>query len=68
MHGVVIRLLSDRQFGFINSDGKEYFFHRDDCGTHWNSIVENFGTKPVYVEFNEVPSNKGKRAGQVVLL
>ena len=62
--GTVKRLVRDRGFGFIRDDGgQEWFFHR--------SAVQEGGFDPLAegqrVIFDEEPSPKGPRAGNVRL-
>jgi len=61
MNGQIIRIISDKGFGFIRSGKTEYFFHR-------SSVIE-----PVFddlyvgqdVEFDSGDSCKGPRAENV---
>lgn len=59
--GQIKRLVRDRGFGFIRDDGgQEWFFHR-------SSVEGNFDTlnEGQRVSFDEEPSPKGPRAGNV---
>lgn len=69
MTGKVVRLVPEKQFGFIRSDvGKtDYFFHRTEFDGHWDDLVADFG-KEIKVEFNEANSAKGPRAENVRLI
>ena len=58
--GQIKRKVSDRGFGFILSEGKEYFFHSSQCETNFESLNE--GEK---VQFNVETSPKGPRATDV---
>jgi len=54
-NGTIKRLVRDRGFGFIRDEGgQEWFFHR-------SSVQGNFDQ----VSFDEEPSPKGPRAGNV---
>lgn len=68
MEGVVVRLMSDRGFGFIKGeDGKDYFFHRSDLSGFFEDLVQDIdGGRKVVVTFEIVPSPKGPRASNVV--
>ncbi len=61
-NGTIKRLVRDRGFGFIRDDGgQEWFFHR--------SAVESGGFEQLNegqrVSFDEEPSQKGPRAGNI---
>jgi cold shock protein len=60
--GIIKRLVRDRGFGFIRDDnGQEWFFHRS--AVHDGSFDGlNEGER---VNFEEEPSAKGPRAGNV---
>jgi cold shock protein len=60
--GIIKRLVRDRGFGFIRDDGgQEWFFHRS--SVQQGSFDElNEGQR---VNFDEEPSAKGPRAGNV---
>ena len=60
--GVIKRLVRDRGFGFIRDDnGQEWFFHRSDVQDgSFDGLNE--GER---VSFEEEPSAKGPRAGNV---
>jgi len=68
MNGKIVRLMSDKGYGFIKGDdGKEYFFHRADFQEDFESLCMDVerGQK-VDVVFESVPSPKGPRAGEVI--
>jgi cold shock CspA family protein len=66
MNGTITRLMGKKQFGFIRSEGKSYFFHRDDFNGHWEDLEEDFEKlRSIKVEFVEVESEKGLRAADV---
>lgn len=69
MEGTVIRLIMERKFGFIVSEGEEYFFHRDDFNGHFDDLAEdmNKGMK-VKVDFIPSKTSKGLRAADVTRL
>jgi len=54
-------------YGYIKAGReKDYFFHRDDFNGHWEDLKRDFNSNVIIgVEFIEVGSNKGLRAGQV---
>jgi len=59
--GTIKRLVRDRGFGFIRDEGgQEWFFHRSSVQGSFDSLNE--GQR---VSFDEEPSAKGPRAGNV---
>ena len=59
--GTIKRLVRDRGFGFIRDDGgQEWFFHRSSVEGSFEQLNE--GQR---VSFDEEPSAKGPRAGNV---
>src|SRR5438105_288112 len=59
--GTIKRLVRDRGFGFIKDDGgQEWFFHRSSVQGNFDQLNE--GQR---VSFEEEPSAKGPRAGNV---
>jgi len=59
--GTIARLLIDKGFGFIRDDsGQEWFFHRSSVQGSFDQLNE--GQR---VAFDEEPSAKGPRAGNV---
>jgi CspA family cold shock protein len=59
--GTIKRLVRDRGFGFIRDEGgQEWFFHRSSVQGSFDSLIE--GQR---VSFEEEPSAKGPRAGNV---
>ena len=59
--GTIKRLVRDRGFGFIRDEaGQEWFFHRSSVEGSFDSLNE--GQR---VNFEEEPSAKGPRAGNV---
>lgn len=68
MNGTVVKVLPDKNFGFIKSNGTEFFFHRSDYNGHWEDLVTDFQTKnpkTIRVSFDEVHNPKGPRASNV---
>lgn len=66
MTGIVKTLMPRRLFGFIHAtDGKDYFFHRDDYKGFWDDLVADDSKGNVEVQFDVVESTKGLRAGNV---
>lgn len=65
MKGKVIRLVSEKQFGFIKANGVDYFFHSSGFDGHWDDLVSDMKSKEVLVEFDDVPGVKGPRAENV---
>lgn len=67
MDGTVVRLMSDKRFGFIRGeDGKDYFFHTSDFNGFFDDLITDFEErKKIAVTFDSVPSEKGLRAGNV---
>jgi cold shock CspA family protein len=70
MNGNVVRMMSEKGFGFIRGeDNKDYFFHKVDFHGFFDDLVEDFlAGRKVAVTFMITPSDKGPRAGQVVRL
>jgi CspA family cold shock protein len=61
-NGTIKRLVRDRGFGFIRDDGgQEWFFHRSSV-TSGTFEQLNEGQR---VSFDEEPSAKGPRAGNI---
>ena len=68
MTGKVIRMDSKKAFGFIraDSDGSDYFFHKDDLFGFWEDMVDDFKTNElILVEFKPGKTAKGLRASDV---
>lgn len=67
MTGNVVKLLDEKLFGFIQSDGQEYFFHKMDFLGHWGDLVTDFksGGELIKVQFNGRDTAKGLRASNV---
>jgi cold shock CspA family protein len=66
MTGVVRKIVSEKQFGFVTADhtGADLFFHRTNCSTAFDRLY--VGAK---VSFSaEDNGAKGKRASGVALL
>ena len=65
-----VKSISPKSFGFIRSDNKEYFFHRQDFNGDWNELTELFANSKQRVEVSfEVVANspKGPRAANVMI-
>ena len=61
MTGTIKRLVKDKGFGFIASEGSEYFFHRSSLvDTNWDDLREGESVK-----FDVEKSPKGPRANNV---
>lgn len=68
MKGTLVRLKSEKMFGFIRPiTGKEdFFFHKSCFNGHWDDLIEDFDNGVVIeVEFEVVKSVKGPRAENV---
>jgi cold shock CspA family protein len=68
MNGHVVKVLPDKNFGFIKAMGKEFFFHRSDFNGHWEDLVSDFqrqNPQTIKVTFDEAESLKGPRAANV---
>jgi len=67
MEGTVVRLFSDKKFGFIqDANGKDYFFHASDVNGFFDDLVEDLQSgEKIRVTFDVVQSPKGTRAGNV---
>lgn len=68
MEGTVVRLMSDKRFGFIRGDDdQDYFFHQQDLNGFFDDLVEDFNTKrQIKVIFDPTQGQKGLRAANVV--
>lgn len=66
MTGKIKNLPEGKNFGFIDSRNKDYFFHREDFDGHWDDLIKDFRSgKEIEVEFEEAHSPKGLRASSV---
>ena len=66
MDGRLKRLDRQRQYGFIEGDKADYFFHRDDFDGHWEDLADDYDAKrTVHLEFNPTRTSKGLRAEDV---
>ncbi len=68
LKGKVVRLLIDKNFGFIQDESaKEYFFHRDDFDGHWADLCTDYkNNHEIEVEFDSAKEiGKGPRAANV---
>jgi len=68
MTGKIKKLLVEKQFGFIQAEGKDYFFHRDDLTeSHWVDLLNDYNQeREITVEFDPSMNNKkGPRAENV---
>jgi cold shock CspA family protein len=66
--GQIARIPIDKTYGFIrmDSDRKDYFFHRDSYYGDWNLLVQDFRERnDIKVSFDIVSSPKGARAENV---
>lgn len=62
MTGIIIRLMTEKRYGFIRSHaGDEYFFHAEDC---IDNSFDDLAMKQE-VQFNEANTSKGLRARNV---
>ena len=68
MTGKVIRLDSKKAFGFIrsDSDGSDYFFHKEDLYGFWEDLIQDFKNNEL-IPVTFIPGNtaKGLRASDV---
>ena len=60
--GTIITVRDDRGFGFVRSDGCDYFFHASDLA---EGLEFNEQLRERRVTFNVVNSNKGLRAANI---
>lgn len=68
MIGIVRSMPEGKNFGFIQVDAKDIFFHREEYIGDWKSLVHEFNKgKKLTVEFEKVESPKGPRASNVTL-
>jgi cold shock CspA family protein len=63
MTGKIARVISDKGFGFIYCNGKDYFFHRSAC----SEFDQLQGGEEVSFE-EDLSNRKGPRAEYVTLL
>lgn len=70
MKGTVARASGDKGYGFIlGEDRSDYFFHRDDFIGNFSAMAYDVTTgRKVKVEFTSVPSPKGPRASNVIMV
>lgn len=68
MTGYIVRVVVDKQFGFIKAaDGNDYFFHKSDLDGFWEDLVTDFdGHRNIKVTFEPTQGPKGLRAASVV--
>ncbi len=68
LRGKIVRIPPGKNFGFIELNGTQYFFHRQDFNGHWDDLIHDIAyderTK-IFVTFEEVASDKGPRATNV---
>lgn len=63
VEGVIVKIVTPKYYGFIQYQGEEYFFHRDDFKGHWYDLVHDFeGGQSIRVEFSPQQMFKGPRA------
>ena len=69
MQGQLKKVFRDKSYGFVRSNNKDYFFHRDDFDGHWNDICDDFekGILPEFT-FEVEQAEKGPRAVGVRLV
>lgn len=67
MIGVVKRIKDGGFYGFIESGGQDYFFHKEDFEGSWGELrrIIVTGREKVHVEFTPNNTNKGLRASGV---
>ena len=67
MIGTIKNVLDQKGYGFITgSDGKEYFFHRDDFVGFWPDLVKEREVNPqLQMDFTAGKTAKGLRAQNV---
>lgn len=41
MKGQIVRIVSQKAFGFIRAGDKEYFFHKDEFDGHWTDLSDD---------------------------
>jgi cold shock CspA family protein len=68
MDGRLVRIYKDLSYGFINSEGKDYFFHRSDYDGDWDALcLDRTHGIEVHLEFEPKRTDKGLRAAEVSL-
>lgn len=65
MEGFVKRLLQDKRYGFIISDKKEYFFHKEDFNGDWDILFIESQKGMIKVAFEGNDGPKGPKAAYV---
>lgn len=68
MDGLLRKIYRDMQYGFIDAEGKSYFFHKSDFNGEWGTLCTNHERgEPIYMEFRATNTDKGPRAREVKL-
>ena len=67
MEGTIVRLMSQKRFGFIRgNDNKDYFFHAQEFNGFFDDLITDFEKiGRIEVTFDGVNSEKGPRASNV---
>lgn len=71
MKGKIVNLLTQKMYGFIESEnGQEYFFHKQDLNGDWNELCMDWklSTQKINVSFEPKSTPKGPRAENVNLI
>lgn len=67
--GTVKTIVVKKAYGFVRHDGVDYFFHKDDCTSDWNMMVDlSQNNYPITVRFNPVKTPKGPRAANITVV
>lgn len=66
MDGRIKKIVRDKQYGFIQTDRSDYFFHKEDFDGDWKSLCDQFEAGAVIeVTFEPARTDKGLRAREV---
>lgn len=66
--GHIRKIILEKRFGFLNSKGKEYFFHAQDCPEgNFDEMYVLYQKDEVNVSFTPDKTEKGLRARNVVI-
>lgn len=64
MIGKIARVIADKGFGFIHSNGTDYFFHKSECSLDFHKI---YGGEEVTFEVDN-GNPKGPRAKNIQII
>lgn len=66
MDGRIKKIVSEKQYGFIQTDRSDYFFHKEDFDGDWKDLCKQFEAgAEIEVTFEPSRTDKGLRAREV---